>query len=148
MKGILSRIVFASILLAAVGVSGAPASAATKGPMLVVSNPAAGDFLRRGRYIIEGVAYDEAARTGTGVDQVTVYVGDRETGGLYAGTATLDQANTQGHKNPQFAKAGWKLTTTRALTPGSQVLYVYARSAVTGAETLVTIQVHVDRKTS
>jgi hypothetical protein len=100
--------------------------------------------LPRGRHVLSGVAFDTAAKTGTGVDQVTVFLGPRDLGGDYHGTATLDQPNTLGSKNAQFANAGWKFT-TKSLRKGSWTLYVYARSSVTGMETVSTIPINVDQ---
>lgn len=85
MKGILSRAAAAAVATALLAVSTIPVSAASagSGPVLVVSNPAPNDYLRRGRHIITGVAYDPAATSSTGVDQVTVFLGDRDAGGTF-----------------------------------------------------------------
>src|SRR5947209_4529717 len=69
---------------AAPAASGAPASpplaglaAITQpGPSLVLSvgNPQPGDLLPRGKYVMQGLAFDRAATTGSGVDRVSVFV--------------------------------------------------------------------------
>jgi hypothetical protein len=157
MKGAFSRIataVITSALLAtiAIPVSAAPAAApSSTGPVLEVFNPVANDYLRRGRHVITGIAYDPTATTGTGVDQVTVFLGDRDGGGNtwyvpggYLGSATLGQANIKGAANAQFAKAGWSLK-TKSLRKGSYTLYVYARSSVTGRESVTQVPIRVDQ---
>jgi hypothetical protein len=153
-------------LLVAVGV--VPVSAvAVSGPVLRVFNPATGDTLPRGRYIFRGAAWDAAATDFTatapaGVDRVSVYAGDRDKGGIWLGTAakaTCQSGNcpqiggrTQGVgiqgsigvPNPldsgRFSKGGWTLKSRvnlRKIHSGS--LWFYARSAITGQESVVKI---------
>jgi hypothetical protein len=169
MRGIVSRcgvVLGTAALLVAVGV--VPVSAvAVPGPVLRVFNPASGDVLPRGRYIFLGAAWDAGATDFTatapaGVDRVSVFAGDRNLGGIWLGTAakatcqsgTCPQIGGRnqgvgiqgsiGAPNPldsgKFAKAGWTLKsriTLRKIHSGS--LWFYARSAVTGQETIVKI---------
>jgi hypothetical protein len=151
-----------------VAVSVVPVSAvAVPGPILRVFNPTQGDVLPRGRYVFLGAAWDPAASDFTatapaGVDRVSVYSGDRDKGGIWLGTAakatcvsgTCPQIGGRnqgvgiqgsiGVSNPldngQFSKAGWTLKSRislRKIHSGS--LWFYARSAVTGQESVVKI---------
>ena len=64
-----------------------PASAAVtlpRAPVVNISNPQSGDYLRRGANWISGVACDPDAPIGdstAGIDRVQIFIGDRDTGG-------------------------------------------------------------------
>jgi len=96
--------------------------------------------------VINGVAYDDNAETGVGVDRVSVFLGDRdeENGAQFLGHARLGLPNPQAveHGDPQFAFAGWRLTTAPLKATGQdRALYVYARSSVSGVEAVQVIRV-------
>jgi hypothetical protein len=121
------------------------------GPTLDVANPSAGSMLTPGVMIIEGVAYDDSADDGVGVDRVSLFLGDREEGGVFLGNATLGLHNPQAVEggDPQFADAGWRLRTPVLKGGGQQRdLTVYARSSVSGVETTVSIPVIMGEETS
>jgi hypothetical protein len=166
MKVLVSRLaVCAGVVAALVAVSVIPVSAvAVPGPQLRVFNPNSGDVLPRGRYIFLGAAWDPGATTGTGVDRVQVFAGDRDQGSIWLGTAakaTCQSGNcpaidgrdqgvgiqgSLGVLNPlaapgsQFEKAGWSLKSRLTLTQTySGTLWFYARSSVTGQETIVQV---------
>lgn len=153
MKGVLARLLGALVLAALLGVeaipvAAAPASAACS-VVLDVANPAAGVRVARGRLNISGVAYDKNARTGTGVDMVTAFLGDRDLGGGsagrpggYIGAATLGLANPN-TASGQFSKAGFNLKTL-SLRKGAWTLFIYARGG--NCESVVTIPIKVDVK--
>jgi hypothetical protein len=115
-------------------------------PLLVLSNPSAGDLLNAGTVIVEGVAYDPAATTGSGVDKVDLYLGDRDAGGLFLGSATPGAS-----MNPLVTEAGSRLAqagfSIRADVPGNisggHTLFAYAHSSVTGKDAIVWIPVNV-----
>ena len=116
-----------------------------QGPVLEVANPSPGDMLTPGAMVIQGVAFDDNAEQGTGVDRVSVFIGDRDQGASrFLGDATLGLHNPQGieHGDQQFAQAGWSLRTP-PLPGGGQdrELVVYARSSVSGREAVVVIPV-------
>jgi hypothetical protein len=101
--------------------------------------------------IIDGVAYDDNAEAGAGVDRVSVFLGDRDEGGEFLGNAALGLHNPQAVEggDPQFADAGWRLRTPVLKGGGQQRdLTVYARSSVSGMETTVTIPVIMGEETS
>jgi hypothetical protein len=166
MKVLVSRLaVCAGVVAALVAVSVIPVSAvAVPGPQLRVFNPNSGDTLPRGRYIFLGAAWDPTATTGTGVDRVQVFAGDRDLGSVWLGTAakaTCQSGNcpsidgrdqgvgiqgSLGVLNPlaapgsQFEKAGWSLKSRLVLKQTySGTLWFYARSSVTGQETIVQV---------
>jgi hypothetical protein len=114
------------------------------GPTLDVGNPGAHELLTPGVMIIQGIAYDENAEHGVGVDRVSVFLGDRDEGGLFLGDATLGLPNPQSVEggDTQFSLAGWRLRTP-VLKGGARQLALtfYARSSVNGVETIESIPV-------
>jgi hypothetical protein len=57
-------------------------------PVLDVFNPNPGDLVLPGDYTISGLAIDPLAQTGSGIDQVSFYLGPRDQGGQPLGTVT------------------------------------------------------------
>jgi hypothetical protein len=57
-------------------------------PVLDLFNPSPGDVVVAGEYIVSGVALDPLASEGSGIDQVSVYLGPREQGGTQLGSIT------------------------------------------------------------
>jgi Glycosyl hydrolase catalytic core len=105
------------------------------GPSLVLSvgNPQPNDLLPRSKIVMQGLAFDRAANTGSGVDKVSVFVEDRDAGGQLVGDAVLGQPGTTGFTvTADFSRAG-----------GGHTLFVYARSSVTGRETVVSFPIVV-----
>src|SRR5579864_5704475 len=123
------------------GSPGVPAPAAAlaavvqPGPSLVLSvgNPQPNDSLPRGKYVMQGLAFDRAANTGSGVDRVSVFVDDRDSGGQHVGDATLGQPVAN----------GFSATVDLSRTSGAHTLFVYARSSVTGQETSVNFPITI-----
>ena len=103
------------------------------GPSLVLSvgNPQPGDMLPRGKYVMQGRAFDRAASSGSGVDRVSVFVDDRDAGGQLLGDATLGQPGA----------TGFTVTADLSRLGGGHTLYVYARSSVSGREAVVSFPV-------
>jgi hypothetical protein len=126
---------------AAPAASGAPAppplaglAAITQpGPSLVLSvgNPQPGALLPRGKYIMQGLAFDRAATTGSGVDRVSVFVDSRDSGGQLVGDAVLGQP----------VATGFTVTADLSRLGGGHTLFVYARSSVSGREAVVSFPV-------
>lgn len=117
-------------------------------PTLDVANPSEGALLTPGSMIIQGMAYDDNAETGTGVDRVSIFLGDRdeENGAQFLGHARLGLPSMQAVEggDVQFAFAGWSLTTPPLKDTGrQQALHVYARSSVSGVENVQVIPVVV-----
>jgi hypothetical protein len=103
------------------------------GPSLVLSvaNPQPNDLLPRGKYVMQGLAFDRAANTGSGVDKVSVFVEDRDAGGQLVGDAILGQPGA----------TGFTVTADLSRAGGGHTLFVYARSSVSGRETIVSFPI-------
>jgi len=105
------------------------------GPSLVLSvgNPQPGDLVPRGRLVMQGLAFDRAASQGSGVDKVSVFLDDRDTGGQHLGDATLGQPNA----------AGFTISADFSRASGKHTLFAYARSSVTGREAVLSFPISV-----
>src|SRR5215470_13895842 len=103
-----------------------------QGPRLVVGNPNAYDTIPHGTYVSYGIAVDPLATNGAGVDAVTYFLGNRDTGGVRLGGVTPSPDGTY----------TVSLDVPENVTGGA-LLYVYAVSGVTGRETVVSIPVNV-----
>jgi len=101
--------------------------------VLNVANPQPGDLLPRGKYLMQGQAFDRAASSGSGVDRVSVFVDDRDAGGQHVGDAALGQSGA----------TSFSVTADLSRIGGGHTLFVYARSAVSGKETVVSFPVAV-----
>jgi hypothetical protein len=120
---------------ATVGGNASLAPITQPGPSLVLSiaNPQPGDLLPRGKVVMQGLAFDRAATNGSGVDRVSVFLDDRDTGGQHVGDATLGQPGAN----------GFTVTADLSRAGGGHTLFVYARSAVSGHETVVSFPVTI-----
>jgi hypothetical protein len=105
------------------------------GPSLVLSvgNPQPNDSLPRGKYVMQGLAFDRAAIAGSGVDRVSVFVDDRDAGGQHVGDGVLGQPVAN----------GFSATVDLSRLSGAHTLFIYARSAVTGKEAIVNFPVTI-----
>jgi hypothetical protein len=119
----------------AVSVAAAQPAVIQPGPSLVLSvnNPQPGDLLPKGKVVMQGLAFDRAATSGSGVDRVSIFVDDRDSGGQHVGDATLGQPGA----------TGFTVTADLTRAAGSHTLFVYARSAVTGREAVVSFPVTI-----
>jgi hypothetical protein len=122
-------------LVAAVPPPAALAAVTQPGLSLVLSiaNPQPNDLLPRGRYVMQGQAFDRAAPSGSGVDRVSVFADDRDRGGQHIADATLGQPSL----------TGFTVTADLSKLSGPHNLFVYARSAVSGKETVVNFPVAI-----
>ncbi|GAC1320986.1 MAG: hypothetical protein NVSMB2_17340 [Chloroflexota bacterium] len=111
--------------------SPAPAPAPLNAPFLDVANPHPNESVPAS-FNMSGMAYDPLAESGTGIDQILVFVEDRDAGGINVGAATLF--------DPVLVN-GWSARVTLPLGP--HTLFVYAHSAITGRETVISIPVRV-----
>ena len=117
-----------------------------QGVQIVLGNPQPGDTLLTGVPVnMAGIAFDPASTSGSGITSVTVYLGDRDAGGLSLGTALLGQPNPQAAAGSQFATAGFTLRTP-ALPSGSggRTIFVYARSAITNIEAILQVPIFLN----
>jgi hypothetical protein len=110
---------------------------------LDVGNPASGDAVHVGRYIIEGIAFDRAAEQGAGIERIDIFLDNRDTGGVLIGSGQLGVSSPV-PADPELSDAGWsaQVTIPRTLM-GARTLFVYALSAITGGELVVGIPIAV-----
>jgi hypothetical protein len=105
------------------------------GPSLVLSigNPQPHDQVPRGKVVMQGQAYDRAANTGSGVDKVSVFVDDRDAGGQHVGDAELGKPGA----------TSFTVTADLSRSGGGHTLFVYARSSVSGRETVISFPITI-----
>jgi hypothetical protein len=103
------------------------------GPVLKVDHPQPGTTLKSGPNSVSGSASDPRASSGSGIDQVQVFLDSRDAGGTWLANATLAS-------DSDMWQANISLPTNNI---GVHALYVYARSDVTGRETVVSVPIKV-----
>jgi hypothetical protein len=113
-------------------------------PIIVIQAPKDSETVltRQDGFDITGYALDKNAAAfqgvaGSGIDRVSVYLGDRDNGGVFLGDADLGFSNTipEGLYGSQFASAGWRLSFhPTKFHANTYLLYAYAHSLVTGKE--------------
>jgi hypothetical protein len=168
MKGIVLRIAtggaVVAVLTTLIALPASAAVVATAAPVVSVSNPSPGDYLRRGQNWVTGVACDPNASmtdSTAGIAKVSIYLGDRDTSygvpwyrpGGYFGAATLAGTNQEfssnvaetsrlGIPNPDVSVckqpfAAWRVLPS-SFRKGIVTMNVYVQ-AKNGKETKVTI---------
>ncbi len=104
----------------------------SSGPQVKVINPQAGANAVAGPWSINGTAWDTSATSGSGIDQVQVFLDNRDLGGTF-----LANANLAGN-----GENGWQANISLPTNnTGTHALWVYARSSVTGKETATSVPV-------
>jgi hypothetical protein len=106
-------------------------------PVLSLGNPNPGDNLITGDMFISGTAFDPAATSGSGITRVDLFLGERDTGGLFIGSATT---GTSAGGDPHGFTI--KVSIPSGINRGLDFA-AYAVSALTGQETTVTFPVFV-----
>jgi hypothetical protein len=116
------------------------------GIQIVLENPQPGDTLISGTQVVmNGVAYDTTATSGTGVSQVSIYLGSRDAGGTALGNALLGQPNPLASAGSQFANAGFTLRTpTLPAGSGGRSVFVYAKSSSGSNEGVLEVPVYLN----
>jgi hypothetical protein len=102
------------------------------GPQLKISNPQAGASAVAGPWFVSGTAWDPSASSGSGIDQVQVFLDNRDLGGTWLADATLSGNGANGWQ------ANISLPTNNT---GTHALWVYARSSVTGKEMAASVPI-------
>ena len=125
----------------------AVAMAPSSTPVLQLANPSANDTLLLGDYIISGLAYmpGQSASQSVGVDRVEFFLGSREQGGTFLGSAVPGQsAELNATPGSLLAMGGF---VTKVTVPsqihGGMTFFAYAHSSITGQETVVSVPVFV-----
>jgi hypothetical protein len=115
----------------------APAVVASGGcPIISLGNPNPADDLLPGGYLISGTAYDPAASQGSGVSRVDLFLGERDNGGTFLGSAV--PGDVPGGSPRAFSIEVQVPSMNRGLD-----FAAYAISAVSGQQTAVTFPVLV-----
>jgi hypothetical protein len=112
------------------------------GVVINIFTPNPGDVLTAGsNVVVSGIAYDSTAASGTGVDRVSVYFGDRDKGGLFWGDAVRGLPNPQAGSGP-LSTAGFSLRSpTIPAGSGGRDIFVYAHSSETNREGVASVPV-------
>lgn len=115
----------------------------TDWPVLQLANPAPGALLGSGDYIVSGTAYDPAATEGAGISRVDLFIGSRDEGGTFLGSAIPGEDMMQGvTPGSPLGQSAFQMKVTVPTTPsGSQAIHAYAYSSVTGRETELSMPV-------
>lgn len=113
-------------------------------PIVAIEKPTDGERLStHNDYQLIGYALDRNAPAnvgvaGSGIDRVEVYMdAERDAGGVFVGDADLGYSDAMPANlyGAQFASAGWRMTfKPTAFHANTHMLYVYARSALSGKE--------------
>ena len=108
---------------------------------MVIDSPGAGAVISPGsNVIVQGVAYDATSSIGPGIDRVSVFLGDRDAGGIFWGDALLNQASPQLGGN--LTSAGYsRRSPTVPVGSGARDIFVYAHSSFSGREAVATVPV-------
>jgi hypothetical protein len=122
------------------------AIAVSSAPVLQLANPNANDTLLLGDYVISGLAYAPGATQGVGVDRVEFFLGSRDAGGTFLGSAVPgESAELNATPGSLLAAGGFvtKITVPSQNRGGTTTFFAYARNSVTGQETVVSVPVAV-----
>jgi hypothetical protein len=124
-----------------------PAAAQTGGCIQVqVDNPHPGDPFSQGKIEVSGRATDSSAQSGSGIDRVQIFVDSRDLGGQQVGEADLNVPTGASPDIAQSSIAGPRFSVLADLSSadlGSHTLFVYARSASSGAEVVAGVPINV-----
>jgi len=98
-----------------------------------VSNPSPGDVIRVGGYSIEGLAWDKASQSGSGIDHIDIFLDSRDDGGKLLSQPAVGAGNM------------WHSTVDLpANQQGLHTLYFYVHSAVSGQTAVVSVPVDIE----
>jgi hypothetical protein len=110
-----------------------PAPASCSLPVLNLANPSPGDVLSAGAYVAQGLALDPESSHGSGITEVSFFLGPRDAGGIQLGEAVPNTGPEQD---------GFSATLTLPSTSvGERTFVAYARSALSGKETEVSLPI-------
>jgi hypothetical protein len=108
---------------------------------LELSNPQPSDSVLVGGLVVQGLAFDEAARIGPGVDRVTFFLDNRDQGGQFlAETIPVDPLVEPGVKHGFYST-----TLSMPDLVGGHNLFVYAHSSVSGLDTSLSVPITIKR---
>src|SRR5215831_5336304 len=115
---------FASLPAGAQTAPAAAVSAAISCPVLSVGNPNPGDTIAQGAIVLSGAAWDPSAASGSGITNVSLFLGRRDDGGTFLGSAVPGLGD-----NPR----AWSVEVTMPDNVNAGTNFAaYALSSVTG----------------
>jgi hypothetical protein len=114
-------------------------------PVVQINNPLPGGLVPSGNIVISGAAYDPAATEGAGVSRVDLFLGDRDQGGLYLGTAVPGENAMLGlTAGSEAAEHSFQVTVKVPSTMSGGIdLRAYAYSALTGNTTVLATPIYI-----
>lgn len=143
-----AAVLTSSFLFAALSFTSLPAGAATSDPappascpVLSLGNPNPGDIVQSGDYVVSGAAWDPAATSGSGISRVDLFLGRRDAGGTFLGSAT------PGSPDPTNPRAFSTTVTLPDNFNSGADFAAYAISSVSGQETTVVRSIFVGTQT-
>jgi hypothetical protein len=117
-----------------------------------VDNPSPGDTLHVGGTIVQGMAFDSAAESGTGIEAIDVFLGNRDEGGIIIGHGTFDLTTITdnegggmvvGHTDESLDDVWNAQVSIPSRLTGVRTLWFYAHSAISGQEVAISIPVTI-----
>ena len=118
----------------------------TSWPVLEIASPSPGAVVSTGDFVVVGSAFDPAATSGSGISHVDLFLGDRDQGGLFLGSAIPGQNALQGlTPGSETATNSFSVTVEMPTTlmGGSRDFHAYAYSTLTGKTTDVSMPVYI-----
>jgi hypothetical protein len=113
----------------------APGMTANASTLVVsIGNPSPGDTIKVGKFSVQGDAFDRAASSGSGVDQVDIFLDSRDSGGILLAHASLGPGS--------FWQA---IVTLPSNQTGLHELWFYAHSSVSGATASASVPVTIQK---
>jgi hypothetical protein len=143
--GVASATAFILLSLSATAAAQPVPTTPTDWPVLQLANPAPGALLDSGDYIVSGMAYDPAATQGAGISRVDIFLGSRDEGGIFLGSAIPGEDIMPGvTPGSALGQSAFQMKVTLPSTPsGSQAIHAYAYSSLTGKTTELSMPVFV-----
>ena len=102
-----------------------------------LANPDPGAMLQPGAIVVQGVAQDERATEGPGIERIDFFLDSREEGGVNVGTAV------PGMTPGPFGPDSFQTTISLPAMTGGHDLFAYAQSSVNGAESVISLPIAV-----
>jgi hypothetical protein len=102
-----------------------------------LANPSPGSMIMPGGMVLQGIAVDSRAQSGTGVDRVDFFLDNRDQGGFSLGSAV------PGAVPGPFGPDSFQTTVTIPNLMGGHDLFAYAHSSVSGAESVISVPVAI-----
>jgi len=112
-------------------------------PVLDLANPTAGEVVQHGDYVISGMAFDPAATQGSGISHVDLFLGSRDSGGLFLGEVVPGESTMLDTADGRLEADGFQIkVTVPSSISGGRDLYVYT-TAISGQESVTSVPIYV-----